>query len=493
MEDCIHCSRSKERQTKIKKETLEYNEEPGFRVAIDITGCNKSSLGGSQYASVKMNYGSGKLFVTFLKAKAELPEDVITFLKTIKAKDNKTPNYLRLDNSTENKKLGKILKLKTPELNLEFTARNTPQQNGRLERNIAIIWGLTRCLMDGAGLSKHLRGNLWCETFKTATDLINISATPKRDELRCELWNGKIPNYAKHLKRFGEIGVVKKGGLQSKLENKGIDCLFVGYADDHSGEVKRMMNLKTRKIFLTRDIKWLNMTYNKYKDKLNQEREERSGSTSDIRTIIEVQQEESKDSSESKENEIKNMETYSQNTTNVKIETIDDSSEDSDETKTPKVDYYRIKRELKQLNSDVDLPPPVEKTYNLRSRSNNQNIQDVDEELHTEFLELAYLMPLECIEKYWEDGEHTDDLDPYDELSELLGVEKGFYSALESDYKEPKNFRSMMKLPVNERNKWLKGVEEEIENIENREVWVRKKIKDIPPDRKLIGTKWVFK
>ena len=71
--------------------------------------------------------------------------------------------------------------------------------------------------------------------------------------------------------------------------------------------------------------------------------------------------------------------------------------------------------------------------------------------------------------------------------------EMGLYSAVESDYAEPATYKKMMKLPEEERNKWIEGVNEELKNLEDRKVWVRKKLEEIPTGRKLIGTKWVFK
>ena len=68
-----------------------------------------------------------------------------------------------------------------------------------------------------------------------------------------------------HLRTFEETGVVKdnKKKLYSKLEDKGIVCLFLGYAEDHPEDTYRMLNLETKKVIITRDVKWLNKTYNK--------------------------------------------------------------------------------------------------------------------------------------------------------------------------------------------------------------------------------------
>ena len=78
-------------------------------------------------------------------------------------------------------------------------------------------------------------------------------------------------------------------------------------------------------------------------------------------------------------------------------------------------------------------------------------------------------------------------------FGDICEEEQCFYSAVESDYKEPKNYRAMLKRPPDEKDEWLKGCKEELDNFENRGVWTRVKIKDIPKNRRLIGNKWVFK
>ena len=61
-----------------------------------------------------------------------------------------------------------------------------------------------------------------------------------RMELRAIfLKNGKEPKYSNHLRAFGELGFMAKGGknrLKGKLENRG-DIFFVGYAKEHAGDV----------------------------------------------------------------------------------------------------------------------------------------------------------------------------------------------------------------------------------------------------------------
>ena len=72
----------------------------------------------------------------------------------------------------------------------------------------------------------------------------------------------------KYLRSFGEMAVIaisdgKK--MRSKLDTRGRTGIFVGYADDHAGNVYRFINIQTRKIILSRDIQWLNSFWKEYK------------------------------------------------------------------------------------------------------------------------------------------------------------------------------------------------------------------------------------
>ena len=41
---------------------------------------------------------------------------------------------------------------------------------------------------------------------------------------------------------------------------------MIGYGEDHATGVYRMINLETKRVLITRDIKWMNMNYMKYKN-----------------------------------------------------------------------------------------------------------------------------------------------------------------------------------------------------------------------------------
>jgi hypothetical protein len=69
------------------------------------------------------------------------------------------------------------------------------------------------------------------------------------------------------LKTFGEMGIVtihEDKAIRGKLSPRGKPCMFVGYPDNTTGDVYRMLNLKTQRVIKTRDIMWLNETYGQY-------------------------------------------------------------------------------------------------------------------------------------------------------------------------------------------------------------------------------------
>ena len=66
----------------------------------------------------------------------------------------------------------------------------------------------------------------------------------------------------KHLKAFGDMGIVTKDAkIRSKLSPRGIPCMFVGYPEDTTPDVYRMLNIHTNRIIKTKDILWLNKNY----------------------------------------------------------------------------------------------------------------------------------------------------------------------------------------------------------------------------------------
>jgi len=78
---------------------------------------------------------------------------------------------IRLDNAGENKALKRRCQSKDWKLNLqfEFTARDTPQQNSRAEVGFATIANRGRALMVAANIPDKIKFRIYSEAMKTAT------------------------------------------------------------------------------------------------------------------------------------------------------------------------------------------------------------------------------------------------------------------------------------------------------------------------------------
>ena len=79
------------------------------------------------------------------------------------------------------------------------------------------------------------------------------------------------------MRTFGEMAVIaihEDEKMRSKLDDRGKTCMFVGYADDHSRDVYRFLNIHTKRIIISRDVRWLNIIWKHYKKKGNYARKQ---------------------------------------------------------------------------------------------------------------------------------------------------------------------------------------------------------------------------
>ena len=130
--------------------------------------------------------------------------------------------------------------------------------------------GRARAMLIQAGIESKYKGEFWCEVISTATKLDNIMVRPERTKPPHTLFYGKDAKYTRSLRTFGEMAVIaihegKK--MRSKLDDRGKTCMFVGYADDHSKDIYRFLNIHTKRIIISRDVRWLNIIWKQYKKK----------------------------------------------------------------------------------------------------------------------------------------------------------------------------------------------------------------------------------
>ena len=177
---------------------------------------------------------------------------------------------IRLDNSGEIKSLQKECNKESLGVIFEFTAPGTHQQNSVAERRIPMLMGRARAILIQAGIDSKGKGEFWCEVISTATKLDNIMVRPERAKPPHTLFYSKDAKYMKYMRTFGEMVVVaihEGNKMRSKLDNRGKTCMFVGYAEDHAGDVYRFLRLHTKRIIMSRDVRWLNTIWKHYRMK----------------------------------------------------------------------------------------------------------------------------------------------------------------------------------------------------------------------------------
>ena len=173
---------------------------------------------------------------------------------------------VRCDNGGENKKLEKrsnsaMWKL---DITFEYTARDTPQQNSLVEVGFTTIGNRARAMMIAANIVLPMRYRMYREAYTCATmlDWLVMVTLDGVTKSRVEHWCGELPKWAGRLRTWGEAGVVKvKTKTTPKQENRGITCMFVGYAMQHADGVYRMWYPVTAKIYTSRDVTWLRRMY----------------------------------------------------------------------------------------------------------------------------------------------------------------------------------------------------------------------------------------
>ncbi|GJW66331.1 zinc finger, CCHC-type containing protein [Tanacetum coccineum] len=117
----------------------------------------------------------------------------------------------------------------TPSLGIihETTAPYTPQQNGVAERKNRALKEMVNSMLSYSGLSE----GFWGEAMLTACYLLNRVPNKRNKTTPYELWYKKRPNLS-FLRVWGCRAVVRLPDPKRKtLGEKGIDCIFVGYAE----------------------------------------------------------------------------------------------------------------------------------------------------------------------------------------------------------------------------------------------------------------------
>ena len=298
-----------------------------------------------------------------------------------------------------------------------------------------MLMGRARAMLIQAGVESKYKGEFWCEVISTATKLDNIMVSPERPKPPHTLFYGKDAKYMKYMRTFGEMAVVavqEDKKMRSKLDNRGETCMFVGYAEDHAGDVYRFLNIHTKRIIMSRDVRRLNIIWKHYKRKSIYARKQ-------LELFLDEE-----------ERSIEDERSFGE----ISVEEEEEPKSDGNNTTTQK-----------KLGLDINMIGARKETLG-KPRSQTKEMSSP----RNESMERA-------------------DLTMEDWIQETCLI-----SAVTSGPTEPKTFQEAWYYPIEkERDDWRAAIRKEIKSMIERGVWRKTDRKKIPSNRRLTGNKWVFK
>ena len=256
LHSCAGCALVKSRVMKTTRTCNQKATMNGERLFVDTTGPYPKSRGGKKYWLCGLDDKSDKTWVYFSPTKNRMVTFVEELVTTINGLGMRV-KYLRCDNAGEH--LQELIDYcREAGIILEYTAPNTPKQNGRVEKKIRIIWQRAMTMMNHANLTLESQKEFWAEAVACSAFIEDLMIKAGRTSPALYNWtNTTVTKWVKNLVQFGRIGVVKKKGKQAKMVDKGYPAMMVGYALNHGAGTYRLYNPKTKRIIMSRDVKWM--------------------------------------------------------------------------------------------------------------------------------------------------------------------------------------------------------------------------------------------
>jgi len=186
-----------------------------------------TSIGGNRYFLTFIDDYSKKTWVFFLKEKLKVYEYFKSFKALVERESGFPLKTLRTDRESEYVGCEFKAFLKENGIRHQFTARNTPQQSGVVERKNRTIKELARSMLK----EKSVPSDFWAESMTYAIYLLNKASSKLQDQTPQEVWSGHKLSMT-HLRVFDNIVYSYiSDERRKKLDNKSKKCIFVGYSE----------------------------------------------------------------------------------------------------------------------------------------------------------------------------------------------------------------------------------------------------------------------
>lgn len=205
---------------------------PGECINADLCGpIAPTTADGKRYLSILVDRYSGHCSVHTLPSKSS--DAIIDQLQMFARELGHPISTIRTDNGTEYTSNSFTHFLRSENINHEVTNPDSPSQNGKAERYLALIQAKMRALLKGAPLVSE---EYWDYAAEHAAYLLNhlpSKGNPNMNSPATML--GKPPVNVAHLPPFGAECITKIPGTRKRLEDRGTSTVFLGYPKTSAG------------------------------------------------------------------------------------------------------------------------------------------------------------------------------------------------------------------------------------------------------------------
>ena len=248
---CIPCLEGKQTRDEIPKESTTKHPRVLHRIYSDLCGpMQTQSRHGELYFLTFIDGNTHYVKVRLLKSKAETCALLKALIERAEVETGERVNYFRSDGGGEYGSRELAAHFESKGIHHEKTNAYTPQENGVAERMNRTIVEMARALLRDA----NLPNTYWSFAVNHAAYIINRmpTRTLKQSITPFEAYTGNKPSIA-HLRIFGCKGYVHvPDEKRQKLDKKTLECAHLGFSEHKRAFI--LVHRSSGRIVESRDV-----------------------------------------------------------------------------------------------------------------------------------------------------------------------------------------------------------------------------------------------
>lgn len=442
---CVPCLQGKQTRSSFKRIGTRTSNILDL-VHTDLCGPMEiQSIGGARYLFTLTDDFSRKTFEYFLNSKTEVSEKFLDFKRMIENQTGRKIKAMRSDNGSEFccKSFQNILS--SSGIVHQTTNPYTPEQNGVAERKNRTIVEKAKCMLFDAGLPTKF----WAEAVHTAVYIMNRSTSSALNNMTPEeAFTGVKPDVS-NFRIFGcdcMVHVPKE--KRKKWSSKSIKMKFMGYCDNTKGF--RIYNPQTRTVTKSCDVVFMEEQPNNFP------------------IVLETQPSQDLSSSQSTEEELDSS----------KHESVADINDDGQEDSIIVIDSSASL--IDDESRDNSIAVGEFGTIDAGSEHQDESYTSADESYDTDDYADPDYMPENAL-----NNESTIEIRSSDRIRDQQTSLLVNVNSIDGD---PLTVKQAMAQHCCD--EWKKAMRDEMNSLMKNKTWI---LVDLPPGKKPIKSKWVFK